>query len=136
MHGRPDADGCFVDEGYIYSRARYGYRRVSGFSGRCGTCHVLHWRHYEVPDECLFTRRRPRSRRPSASGCTHCWVHTAAPARGSPDVACSRALPLRGAVYQVDTGEKHSGTDLRGLARPLGRRLKRDFRHSKPRRPA
>ncbi|WP_296665014.1 hypothetical protein, partial [Demequina sp.] len=42
-------------------------------------------------------------------------------------------LGFPGAVYQVDTGENHSGKSLQGMARPVGRALARDFGVPRPR---
>ena len=125
---RPDTAGWVVEQGYLYSRARHGYRRIDDFSSRCGTCHVLSWRHYDVPDglstsadqaevEAAFGERLGALL--GAHRGTRAWLA----ARG----VSLEPLPFRAAVYQVDTGENHSGTDLTGLARPLDRRLVRDF---------
>jgi hypothetical protein len=120
----PGANGWLVEEGYIYSRSRQAYQVQKRFFGVCGTSHVVTWRAYEVPDSLSVTATQNEvveayGERLGALLGAHrnkrIWLskrgHKLAP------------MPFRGAIYQVDTGENHSGKALRGLARPLGREL-------------
>jgi hypothetical protein len=125
---RGGASGWYVEEGYIYSRMRQCYRVQAEFAFKCGTCHVLSWPIYEVPTELHVGVSQVEvgeafgERLPALLGAhygTRSWLRD----RG----VILQPLPFRAAVYQVDTGENHSGSQLRGLARPIGGPLVRDF---------
>jgi hypothetical protein len=129
----PTAPGWYVDEGFIYSRRRQSYRVIPQFSGRCGTCHVLRWDLYGVPPDLTTTASQEEvakafgERLPALLG-AHRGLRSWLGERGVP----LDPMPFRGAVYQVDTGENHSGTELHGMARPVGRSLARDFGLPRP----
>lgn len=114
--------------GYIYSRTRQCFRVIPQFSSRCGTCHVLHWALYNVPPDLAATATQAEVgeafgiRLQALLGAhrgTRAWLRD----RG----VSLEPLPFRAAVYQVDTGENHSGTAFRGVARPLGPPLTTEF---------
>jgi len=124
----PDANGWLVEEGYIYSRARQAYQVQKRFFGVCGTSHVVAWRAYEVPEDLPLTATQDEvaeayGERLGALLGAHrnkrIWL-----SKHGNKLA---PMPFRGAVYQVDTGENHSGKALRGLARPLDRELTATF---------
>ncbi|GAA4187223.1 glycosyltransferase family A protein [Gryllotalpicola kribbensis] len=124
----PTAPGWVVEEGLIYSRTRQAWRVQRDFNRTCGTCHVVAWEAYGVPDDlevtatqdevaAAFGERLERIIGAHRQGREWLAEH------GYP----LEPLPFHGAVYHVDTGENHSGKGLRGLARPLSDRVVRDF---------
>jgi hypothetical protein len=124
----PHANGWFVDEGYIYSRARQAYRVQKRFFGVCGTCHVVNFDAYEVPQGLSLSASQAEVEEaygetlPALLGAhrnSRVWLSKRG-RRLDP-------LPFRGAVYQVDTGENHSGKALAGFAHARSRKLERDF---------
>lgn len=125
---RVEANGWFVDEGYVYSRTRQSYLLERRFFGVCGTSHIVRWQAYDVPDGLTVEADQSEvseafgERLPAILGAhrnARTWLskhgHKLAP------------LPFPGSVYQVDTGENHSGKQLRGAARPLDRTLMDQF---------
>ncbi|GEL94449.1 glycosyltransferase family A protein [Cellulomonas composti] len=124
----PGADGWFVDEGYIYSRARQAYRVQQRLFRVCGTCYVVSWPAYNVPDDLAVTASQDEvaeafGERLGAILGAHRNARRWLNAHGWR----LEPMPFRGSVYQVDTGENHSGKQLRGLARPLDRELVESF---------
>ena len=125
---RPGRPGWVIDRGWMYSRARNAYRVQNGFNRTCGTCHILPFDAYGVPDDLAPTASQEEvveafGERLEAMLGAHREAVEWHAARGRR----LERLPFRGAVYHVDTGENHSGKAMRGVARPLGRRLRRDF---------
>jgi len=120
--------GWVVEEGYIFSRARQAYRVQERFNQTCGTCHIVAWDAYAVPAALTVEATQDEvaagfgERLNEVLGAHHgarAWFA----AQGFP----LAALPFRGAVYHVDTGENHSGKALTGLVFPLGRRFAAEF---------
>ncbi|MDO7866979.1 glycosyltransferase family A protein [Nocardioides jiangxiensis] len=120
----PDANGWLVEEGYIYSRARQAYQVQKRFFGVCGTSHVVAWRAYDVPQDLPLTATQDEVAEAYGER-----LGALLGAHRNKRIWLSKhgnkldPMPFRGAVYQVDTGENHSGKGLRGVARPLGREL-------------
>ncbi|HEV6954171.1 MAG TPA: glycosyltransferase family A protein [Promicromonospora sp.] len=113
--------GWVVDEGWVYSGARSVYRRQPAFHRTCGTCLVVPYDAYGVPDHLDETAGQDEvlagygDRLEHVLGAHRHAVEWFARHQGR----VLEPLPFRGAVYHVDTGENHSGKRLRGLARPL-----------------
>jgi hypothetical protein len=121
-------DGWVIDRGYMFSRRRLAYRGQARFNRVCGTCHIVSYDTYRVPEwlsvhatqdevELAFGERLRRIMGAHRDGLEWFSEHgvTLSP------------LPFPGAVYQVDTGENHSGKQMTGAARPLGPKLSQTF---------
>lgn len=124
----PNAPGWAVTKGYVYSRARQTFRHQRKFNRACGTSHVVRFDAYQVPDG-LDTQASQAQvanaygeRLREVLGAHHDAVSWFA-RHGFP----LARLPFRGAVYQVDTGENHSGSTLRGLSVPVTERFSVTF---------
>jgi hypothetical protein len=124
----PATQGWVVADGIMYSALRNAYRPIGGFHRTCGTCFVIPYGVYAVPDglgpgatqaqvEAAYGERLWRIL--GAHRDAHTWF-----AEHGIELA---PLPYPGAAYHVDTGENHSGKSMTGLARPLGRRVARDL---------
>lgn len=128
VNSNPSSPGWVVAEGWIYSRARNGYKKQGAFNTTCGTCYVLPYEAYEVPDELTVLASQDEvaeafgERLPNIMGAHRNAIEWHR-ARGRQ----LRALPFRAAVYHVDTGENHSGKVLPGVLRPWTRRLEKSF---------
>jgi hypothetical protein len=125
---RPNAPGWALTKGYVYSRARQTVRRQRKFNHACGTSHVVRFDAYQVPDGLDPQASQVQvadaygERLQEVLGAHHdaaAWF-----ARNGFPLA---RLPFRGAVYQVDTGENHSGSTLRGLSVPVSERFSATF---------
>jgi hypothetical protein len=128
VNGHPGAPGWVVADGWVYSRARNGYRRQKSFNGTCGTCYVLPYEVYAVPDHLEVTASQDEV----VDAFGEVLTNTMGAHRNALSWHRSRGrilepLPFRAAVYHVDTGENHSGKALPGLIRPWSRRLEQDF---------
>ena len=124
----PDAAGWVIDEGWVYSRTRNGFRPKRGFNRTCGTSYVIPLEAYQVP-ETLSTRA---SQEEVVSGFGDVLpniigAHRNAVRWHAERGRVLRSLPFRGAVYQVDTGENHSGREFPELLLPWHRRLGEAF---------
>jgi hypothetical protein len=120
--------GWVVDRGWIYSHATGVYRAVADFHRTCGTCHIVRWDAYDVPENLEVTATQSEiadgfgdrlSRILGAHRNARAWLTE----RGW----ALEPLPFRGAVYNVDTGENHSGKGLSGMSWPAGTRFRREF---------
>jgi hypothetical protein len=113
--------GWVVDRGWVYSRARSAYRRQPDFHRTCGTSFVVPFDAYGVPGHLDETATQEEV----LAGYGERIEHILGAHRHALEWYARRqgrvleALPFRGAVYHVDTGENHSGKRLRGLARPV-----------------
>lgn len=129
VESRPGQAGWVVDRGWMYSRSRNAYRPQNQFNRTCGTCHILPFDSYEVPTDLDITATQDQvaeafGERLEAMLGAHRHAVEWHTARGRN----LQSLPMRGAVYHVDTGENHSGKAMKGLARPLGRGVRNSFR--------
>ncbi len=124
----PDANGWLVQDGWILSRARGVYRPQPRFFGVCGTSHIVAWRAYEVPGDLEVTAAQEQVEEAFGERLgAIIGAHRNARIWLSKHGNRLEPLPFPAAVYQVDTGENHSGKTLRGVGRPIGRALLRDF---------
>ncbi|GGO66936.1 hypothetical protein GCM10010910_27540 [Microbacterium nanhaiense] len=128
VHDNPGSSGWVIRRGWVYSQARNGYRKQDGFNGTCGTSHILPYDAYAVPQGVSISSSQEEVL--SAYGETLPAVlgaHRNAAAWFRERGVELRELPFRGAVYHVDTGENHSGKELRGVAKPWDRLLADEF---------
>ena len=124
----PRAPGWVLTDGYIYSRSRQTFRRQRAFHHACGTSHVVRYDAYAVPHH--LDVRASQSQVADAYGERMYRIlgsHHDAASWLSANGWTLDQLPFRGAVYQVDTGENHSGHTLRGLSMPATRRFEETF---------
>lgn len=124
----PQGIGWFVDEGWMFSSARNAYRPISGFNRTCGTCYVIPFHAYGVPED-LDVRA---SQQDVANGFGErlnsiLGAHREAVGWFDDHGVQMRPFPFRAAVYHVDTGENHSGKALTGIARPLSTTMRAEF---------
>lgn len=131
-NGQP---GWVVENGWIYSHATGVYRAVAEFNRTCGTCHIVRWDAYGVPEHLDVGATQAEiadgfgdrlSRILGAHRNARTWLAEQGWALAP--------LPFKGAVYNVDTGENHSGKGLSGLSWPAGARFTREFGVVPPRR--
>jgi hypothetical protein len=127
VHHAPARDGWVVETGYKYSATRQTYQVLPRFNRHCGSCHVVRFEHYRVPDLDVgasqedileaYGERLPRviGRHRDALEAFAEWGVDLEP------------LPFRAAVYTVDAGENHSASSLAGLARPVNARFAAEF---------
>ncbi|MDR7188707.1 hypothetical protein J2Y46_001530 [Microbacterium sp. BE35] len=124
----PGKPGWVIDRGWIYSHATGVYRPQGDFNRACGTCHVVNFTAYDVPehldldasqDEIAAAFGDRLRRILGAHRDARTWLADAGWEL--------EPLPFRGAVYNVDTGENHSGKSLSGFVRPASYRFQREF---------
>jgi hypothetical protein len=120
--------GWVIERGWIYSHSAGVFRQVREFNRTCGTCHIVSVDAYAIPadltrdatqDEisAAYGERLPRIL--GAHRDARTWLSEAG--------WNLMPLPFHGAVYNVDTGENHSGKALTGISRPAGRRFESEF---------
>ncbi|MBF4513970.1 glycosyltransferase family 2 protein [Plantibacter sp. VKM Ac-2885] len=120
--------GWVIRDGWMYSQARNAYIRQPDFNRTCGTCFIVPFEAYGVPEH--LTEEASQQDIAEAYGERLSQIMGAHRNAESWYREHGRALePLSypGAVYHVDTGENHSGKSLTGFARPLDTRMERDF---------
>lgn len=117
-----------IRNGWRYSPERGVISRQREFNRVCGTSLIVPYKAYGVPEH--LSVRSSQNDVVTAFGDTltrTLGAHRDAvewfEARG----LAIRTLPFAAAVYQVDTGENHSGNSLAGLARPLTTSVVREF---------
>lgn len=112
----------------MYSNSRNAYREVSNFNRTCGTCAIVPYDVYSVPDSLGLDATQTEIG--DAFG-ERLWrilgAHREADEWFASQEVIMKDLPFAGAVYHVDTGENHSGKALTGLAKPLTRSVSREF---------
>jgi hypothetical protein len=124
----PRADGWYIDQGYIYSPTRHAVRPHNNFNYRCGTSHIVRTDLYRLPadlsERSTQTELLERAQ-DSVSNLlgSHMSIKKRFDAEGTP----LRRLGYRGAVYNVGTGENHSGKGLRGIAHPVSAAMASEF---------
>ncbi len=124
----PRANGWYVDQGYIYSPSRRAVRKHNNFNFRCGTSHIVRTDLYRLPAE-LSERSTQAELMERAEDSvinllgSHMKIKLRFDAEGTP----LRRLGYRGAVYNVGTGENHSGKGLRGIGHPVTPDLASEF---------
>lgn len=128
VRAHADSPGWFVNEGWVFSRRRNGYRKQAAFHRTCGTSYVIPFEAYGTPAE--LTVDASQREVVDAFGDTlkrAMGAHRNAVAWHLDQGRELRPLPFRGAVYHVDTGANHSGKSLAGVIRPWSKQLERDF---------
>lgn len=127
--------GWVVDRGWIYSHATGVYRAVADFNRTCGTCHIVRWDAYAVPDSLDAGATQAEIAEGFGDRLGRILgAHRNARAWLAEQGWELEPLPFKGAVYNVDTGENHSGKGLSGLSWPAGARFAREFGVMPPRR--
>lgn len=120
--------GWYIDKGYKYSSRHGIYQPISDLNRVCGTCHIVHWDIYNLPEPIDLTASQAQvsaafgDRLSTILGAHRNGIEWF----GREGIQLS-PLPFRGAVYHVDTGENHSGSSMRGISRPVGNRLQLDY---------
>ncbi|GAA6527729.1 hypothetical protein [Intrasporangium sp. DVR] len=123
VSARSTAPGWTVTHGWRYHRGRRAVREVRGsFHLECGTSHIVRHDLFPAVDlpvtatqEELYDAFGDRLERWLGS---HVHLHDDLPLA---------PLPFPGALYQVGTGETHSGTSMGGLGRPVRREIADEF---------
>lgn len=124
----PTSPGWVVRNGWTYSRARNSYVRQHEFNRACGTSFVIPFEAYAVPDDLTVTASQQEVAAAFGERLNEIMgAHRNAEAWHRARGRELKTFPFRAAVYHVDTGENHSGQTLKGLARPLGSRVRREF---------
>jgi hypothetical protein len=124
----PAAPGWVITNGYVYSRARQTFQRQRRFNRVCGTSHVVRYDAYAVPDRLDAQASQAQVADGYGERLHHVLgAHHDAVTWFSDNGMPLARLPFRGAVYQVDTGENHSGYSLRGASVPVTHRFERTF---------
>lgn len=120
----PGQSGWFIDEGWVYSRTRNGYRAQHRFNEKCGTSYILDVDAYGLPQDIDETATQSEIAEGFGDRLrTIMGAHRHAIAWHSEHGRRLSPLPFRGAIYHVDTGENHSLQVARGVLRPLDKRL-------------
>jgi hypothetical protein len=128
VHSNPSSPGWVIERGLMYSRARNGYLVQNDFHRTCGTSYVIPFEAYQVPDDLPPTATQDDISRafgevlPNIMG-----AHRNAVQWHREHGRELRTYPTLGAVYQVDTGENHSGKKLAGVIRPWTPALREDY---------
>ncbi|MDF2993696.1 MAG: glycosyltransferase family 2 protein, partial [Microbacterium sp.] len=124
----PSGPGWVVTDGWVYSRARSGYRHQANFNQSCGTSYVIPFEAYGVPQGLDSSATQQEVVDGFGETLFHIMgAHKHAVQWHREAGRELQPLPFRGAVYLVDTGENHSGKALPGLIRPHDHRMTRDF---------
>lgn len=125
---RPRQDGWFVDDGWMYSGARGAGTPIRELHRTCGTCYIVPWHVYEVPEDLAPDASQEEviaaygEILPNILG-----AHRNAVQWHRERGREMRPLPFAGAVYHVDTGENHSGKSLSDPKPMLPRDVAREF---------
>lgn len=118
------APGWYIPRGWRYSSERNVYRSLRAFHLQCGTSYILPFAAYGVPDSATVNVGQGEvfdafgDLLATILG-SHMRVRQWANRHGYP----LAALPFRGAVHHVDTGENHSRGTLGGVARSATRQM-------------
>ena len=124
----PGAPGWVIKRGWMYSRARNAYAPKWKLFRICGSTYIVPLDAFAVPAE-LTCGASQRDIFDSLGGLfeTVLGEHRYALEYWREQGRELAPLPFRGTVYQVDTGENHSGNVLLGPGMPYHSRLARDF---------
>lgn len=123
--GRP---GWVIDDGWMYSRARSALQPQPNFNRTCGTCFVIPYEAYGVPDELDVHSTRGEVREAYGERLSKIiGAHKHAVEWYAEHDRQLESLPFRGAVYHVDNGENHSSNVMTGRARPLNKKLRAEY---------
>ena len=127
----PDSSGWYFNRGYMHDEgSRLIYLRPHGFDGVCGTSNIVRVTAEDLPEVEVGGRDDNHILRGG-----HTKIRFEMESRGSP----LAELPFAGAVYNLATGENHTGFSLAGWRsrkvllqkliryRPLTRRVRQAF---------
>lgn len=124
----PGHNGWVIDRGWKYSRFRNAYRAQSKFNRTCGTSYILPFGAYAVPNDLDVAASQQMVARAFGERLeTILGAHRDALGWHAAHGRVLEPYPMRAAVYHVDTGENHSSTEMKGVARPLSRRFIAEF---------
>ncbi len=126
-HARPGRLGWVVTRGWVYSRDRNAYALRRKFFRICGTSFIVPFEAYEVPPDLGVSATQQQIAEAFGERLENILEHGYAYDWFSEHGRHLEPLPFMGAVYQVDTGENHSGNVLVGPALPYRSHLYRDF---------
>ncbi|OBF25995.1 hypothetical protein A5724_32315 [Mycobacterium sp. ACS1612] len=119
--------GWVVTRGWVYSRARNAYALRRKFFRICGTSFIVPFDAYEVPTDLTVSATQQEIAAAFGERLENLLEHGYAFDWWREHGRRLDPLPFAGAVYQVDTGENHSGNMLVGPALPYASHLLRDF---------
>jgi hypothetical protein len=126
-HSRRGRPGWVVTRGWVYSRARNAYALRRNFFRICGTSFIVPFDAYEVPADLTVSATQQEIAVAFGERLENLLEHGYAFDWWREHGRHLEPLPFAGAVYQVDTGENHSGNMLVGPALPYASHLYRDF---------
>jgi hypothetical protein len=135
-HARPGRPGWVVTRGWVYSRARNAYAFRRKFFRICGTSFIVPFDAYEVPPDLTVSATQQEIAQAFGERLENLLEHGYAFDWWREHGRRLEPLPFAGSVYQVDTGENHSGNVLVGPALPYGSHLYRNFAIRPSRNPA
>lgn len=124
----PGHAGWVMKRGLIYSRKRNAYGVRRHLHRICGSSHIVPFDAYDVPPALTVSATQQEV--------AHAFHDYAERALGGHRYAYEwwadrgrhlQPLPFAGAVYHVDHGENHSGSQLVGPGMPYRSHLERDF---------
>lgn len=128
VRDHPGEPGWVLKRGLTYSRRRNAYAMRRNLFRICGTSFIVPLSAFDVPADLTVTAPQQviadvfDDYLEDVLG-NHRYALEWWEARGR----TLDRLPFTGAVYHVDTGENHSGSELVGPAMPYRRRLAEDF---------
>lgn len=121
VRDHPSEAGWVISRGVVYSRRRNVYRQKNHFNRSCGTSYIVAYDAYGVPQHLTPSATQGVVADGFGDRLNRILgAHREALEWFAGHGVQLRRLPFRGAVYQVDTGENHSGQSLHGVAWPLG----------------
>lgn len=127
-NARPSADGWVIADGWMYSGSRKVFRKIQDFNRVCGTCYVIPFAAYAVPEDLAVNATQQDIAEAFGDRLYRILgAHREAVAWHREHGRHLEPLPFRGAVYHVDTGENHSGYSMQGIGRPSTPSLRREF---------
>ncbi|WP_245233943.1 glycosyltransferase family 2 protein [Mycobacterium sp. PS03-16] len=133
----PASPGWVVKRGFMYSRARNAYAPRFRLFRICGTSFILPLDAYEVPADLAVTASQHQIADAFGDKLERVLAdHRHALEWWKDRGRVLRPLPFAGSVYQVDTGENHSGNFLLGPGMPYRSHLARDFGIRSSKKPA
>ncbi|MDY0830150.1 glycosyltransferase family A protein [Microbacterium sp. BG28] len=123
----PPSPGWVVSSGWMYSYTREVAKPINGFNRTCGTSFIMSFDAYQVPN-----LPEGSTQREIADGFGERLYSVLGAHRHAREWFAEHSfapvdLPFRGAVYNVDTGENHSGKALSGIAFNAGRALVTEY---------
>lgn len=132
----PGSPGWVITRGWVYSRARNAYALRRKFFRICGTSFIVPFEAYQVPPGLSVSASQSEIAEAFGERLENILEHGYAYDWFAEHGRDLKPLPFTGAVYQVDTGENHSGNALVGPALPYHSHLYRDFAIRPSRTPA